>query len=57
MLLANSKAFLKFHSSLDVDFQNDIIPKEDLSEWRTKIIEDDQLLSFFKKLMKEDSVI
>lgn len=55
--LVNSKAFFKYYSKLDKDFQNEIILKEQIHESLIFLKRNKKLLKILKKYQKEDSVL
>ena len=57
IFLANSKAFLDYHSTLDIDFQEDILKTTEIKKYKRMLKGNIKLLEFIKKIQKQDSIL
>jgi hypothetical protein len=55
--LVNSKSFIKYYNSLDKDFQEDIITREQIHENLVFLKKNKTLLVMLKKIQKDDSIL
>jgi hypothetical protein len=54
--LANSKSFLAYRESLDIDFQNDIITNDEIFALQQETIKNKHIKEQLKKVMKYDFI-
>jgi len=57
LYLANSRSYRKYHKQLDKDFQDDILPTNEIRMLIKQLKRDEQLLEYFKSIQGDDSYL
>jgi hypothetical protein len=57
IFLVNSKTYMNYHNSLDVDFKQDILTEEDIRKNKILLKSNDRILNMLRTYQKNDSIL